>query len=190
MATKTQTSKGKVGRKRTDEQKESDRAIIADLFLQGYTYRAIAEKLNEHLKKKKAGYTISFQQVAVDCKYIMDQWKSEQFTRMDQYVTAEVEKLSKIESEAWNAWQKTNESGKPNAKFLDVVLNVQQRRAKLMGYDAPEKLDVSGLSVNANTYVDYDVSGISDEQLFAIADRIQENEFNKQNELKNGKKEN
>nr|DAZ59520.1 MAG TPA: hypothetical protein [Caudoviricetes sp.] len=72
----------------------------------------------------------------------------------------------------------TNETSAGNPRFLDLLLNVQQRRAKMLGFDAPVKIEIPGY--NAGTDDDkpkYDVKAIPDDMLFALADKLQSAEF-------------
>ena len=74
----------------------------------------------------------------------------------------------------------TNETSAGNPRFLDLLLNVQQRRAKMLGFDAPLKIEIPGY--NAGTDDDkpkYDVKAIPDDMLFALADKLQSAEYQK-----------
>lgn len=39
----------------------------------------------------------------------------------------------------------TTETSAGNPRFLDLLLNVQQRRAKMLGFDAPIKVEIPGI---------------------------------------------
>lgn len=72
------------------------------------------------------------------------------------------------------------ETSAGNPRFLDLLLNIQQRRAKMLGFDAPVKIEIPG--VNASTDDDkpkYDVKAIPDDLLFAVADKLQSAEYAK-----------
>ena len=74
----------------------------------------------------------------------------------------------------------TTETSTGNPRFLDLLLNVQQRRAKMLGFDAPVKIEIPGY--NATTDDDkpkYDVKAIPDDLLFALADKLQSAEYQK-----------
>lgn len=88
------------------------------------------------------------------------------------------------EEEKQNDWygydETTNETSAGNPRFLDLLLNVQQRRAKMLGFDAPLKIEIPGY--NAGTDDDkpkYDVKAIPDDMLFALADKLQSAEYQK-----------
>ena len=188
--------------KRSEEQRIYDIKFCADLFLRGYSYREISEALNNDLSERGMGYTLTFQMVYYDLQQCLIEWKRERLDTIDEYVTQELRKLDKMEQQAWEAWEAsktgkqrkkvgkansrltcnetTTETSPGNPKFLDVLLNIQQRRAKMLGFDAPLKVEIPGY--NASTDEDkpkYDVSAIPDDMLFALADKLQAAEYQK-----------
>lgn len=182
--------------KRTDGQIEADRALLSELFLQGYSYSIIAERINSRAAEAGLGYTITAQQVYYDVKKMLVEWKRQQFDNIDEYITAELKKLDRIEVEAWEAWErsknervtdklrsgdksyieKVTEQLNGDPRYLSLLLDVQQRRAKLLGFDAPLKVQVPGLTPGAEA-ARYNAADIPEAQLFAIADALQAAEF-------------
>jgi hypothetical protein len=160
----------KTGGKRTKEQRDADMLFEADLFVKGYTYRQIADSVNANIRERGLTYTISFQQVHKDVKELLISWKKERFDLIDDYVTSELKKLDRMEQELWAAWEASKdgkrrtkieggsieggnisggklkernlETTHGNPRYMDLLLDVQQRRAKLLGYDAPTKIDI------------------------------------------------
>lgn len=196
--------------KRSEEQRIYDIRFCADLFLRGYSYREISEALNKDLSERGMGYTLTFQMVYYDLQQCLIEWKRERLDTIDEYVTQELRKLDKMEQQAWEAWEAskngkqrrkegkansrltcnevTTETSPGNPKFLDVLLNIQQRRAKMLGFDAPLKVEIPGY--NASTDEDkpkYDVTAIPDDMLFALADKLQAAEYQKIIAEKEGK---
>lgn len=192
--------------KRTKEQIEFDRAFCADMFLRGYPYREIAKRLNEDLAKRKMEYRLTESMVYYDIQQLLIAWKRDQLESIDQYVTAELQKLDKMEVEAWNAWElskqkktknKTKKAGKGlmgrqimtekatettsgNPRYLDLLLNIQQRRAKMLGFDAPIKIAIPGVNVTVNNENErFNAESIPDDLLFAVADKLQSAEYAK-----------
>lgn len=192
--------------KRTREQIEFDRAFCADLFLRGYTYRDIAARLNADLEKRKLNYRLTMPMVYYDIQQMLIEWKRNQLESIDQYVTAELQKLDKMEVEAWNAWEISKQSKKKNKtkkggnglmgrqimteeatettsgnpRYLDLLLNIQQRRAKMLGFDAPIKIDIPGVNVSVtNENERFNADSIPDHLLFAVADKLQSAEYAK-----------
>lgn len=201
--------------KRTKDQREFDLSFCSNLFLRGYTYKEISERLNEENARRGVGYTISKQMVYWDMQQLLIEWKRERLDNIDDYVTQELRKLDKMEVELWEAWErsktgKTREKNRQNAKprrvledgdnpeyygyeetttetsagnprFLDLLLNVQQRRAKMLGFDAPIKVEIPGIEKSINGDApQYDVSAIPEDLLFAVADKLQTAEYKKQ----------
>lgn len=201
--------------KRTKDQREFDLVFCSNLFLRGYTYREISERLNEENARRGVGYTITKQMVYWDMQQLLIEWKRERMENIDDYVTQELRKLDKMEVELWKAWERsktgklreknrqnakprkvledgdnpeyygyeetTTETSAGNPRFLDLLLNVQQRRAKMLGFDAPIKVDIPGLKENTNSDAPkYDVAAIPEDLLFAVADKLQTAEYKKQ----------
>lgn len=209
--------------KRTREQIENDMVFESELFLKGYSYREIAQRLNEHNKKFGLDYQMSHAGVFKDMQRAMVQWKKERFDNIDEYIQQDLKKLDRMEQTAWEAWEKSctgkervksrdskkpnkkdaevndpdyygytetsNETSSGNPRFLDILLNIQQRRAKLLGYDAPVKVDVSGKTSHSFEGPRYDAKDIPDDLLFAVVDKLQSAEFNKEMEAKNKSEE-
>lgn len=71
------------------------------------------------------------------------------------------------------------ETSAGNPRFMDVLLNIQQRRAKLLGYDAPIKVDVGGPARDSDK-PKYDAKDIPNEVLFAAVDAIQDSLYNRE----------
>lgn len=70
------------------------------------------------------------------------------------------------------------ETSAGNPRFLDLLLNVQQRRAKMLGFDAPVKIDIPGYtSTNTDDKESYNIKAVPDDLLFAVVDKIQDAKF-------------
>lgn len=146
-------------RKRSKQQIIDDRAKIADMFLKSYSHRQITEQLNA-----QNPYSLSAQQILRDIHVIISDWKTSTSALIDERMEQDLMKLEKIENEAWEAWDRSRgkkitktatESdgvktkqikeeqliGEP--KFLDLIRQVLQDRANLLGYMAPKKVDTS-----------------------------------------------
>lgn len=204
--------------KRTVEQREADKVFCTDLFVKGYAYREIATKLNEHNRQKGLTYELSYKTIFMDINQVLIEWKKERFREVDNYIQVELRKLDKMEVELWEAWEKSK-SGKRKTKiaggkiedgqikggdldsrqledtngdprYLDLLLKVQERRAKLLGYNAPVKLDVCSIppKEEAPAGAKYDANTLPIEMLVDIAYKLQEVEYKRrQEEAQNGK---
>lgn len=195
------------GYRRTPEQRENDLVFCTDLFLRGYSYRQIADLLNQRNAKMGLDYAIvPPMRVYKDLKQLLINWKREHEENIDLYITKELSKLDKIEAELWDAWERSkkrivskirqsglkterSETFAGNPRYLDLVLSVQQRRAKLLGLDAPVKVDLPNVNVSVDSSgPKYDISVIPDDMLFVIADKLQNAEYERLMIEKNGDK--
>jgi hypothetical protein len=126
------------------------RQKVADLLLQSWTQEAIAQELGT-----------SQAQIAADLKKIRKAWQESSIRDFDAARDLELERLARIEREAWAAWQRSQqpsqsatvngEAGSQKAKrtvkhqygdprFLDIALRCNEARRKLLGIDAPVKI--------------------------------------------------
>ena len=196
------------GYRRTPEQRENDLVFCTDLFLRGYSYRQISDLLNQRNAKMGLDYAIvPPMRVYKDLKQLLINWKREHEENIDLYITKELSKLDKIEAELWDAWERSkkrivskirqsglkterSETFAGNPRYLDLVLSVQQRRAKLLGLDAPVKVDLPNVNVSVDSSgPKYDISVIPNDMLFVIADKLQNAEYERLMIEKNGGKE-
>lgn len=196
------------GYRRTPEQRENDLVFCTDLFLRGYSYRQIADLLNQRNAKMGLDYAlVPPMRVYKDLKQLLINWKREHEENIDLYITKELSKLDKIEAELWDAWERSkkrivskirqsglkkvrSETFAGNPRYLDLVLSVQQRRAKLLGLDAPVKVDLPNVNVSVDSSgPKYDISVIPNDMLFVIADKLQNAEYERLMIEKNGDKE-
>lgn len=196
------------GYRRTPEQRENDLVFCTDLFLRGYSYRQISDLLNQRNAKMGLDYAIvPPMRVYKDLKQLLINWKREHEENIDLYITKELSKLDKIEAELWDAWERSkkrivskirqsglkkarSETFAGNPRYLELVLSVQQRRAKLLGLDAPVKVDMPNVNVSVDSSgPKYDISVIPNDMLFVIADKLQNAEYERLMIEKNGDKE-
>jgi hypothetical protein len=125
--------------KRNKQQREKDLAYISELYLQGYSYRAMAEQLNLH---NSGLYTLSHQQVSLDVRELLKRWHDRQEELTDRYIVRELEKLDKVEHEYWLAWERSKQEktkrtikdrkqapkpGSEDRKAVAVVGGMQER---------------------------------------------------------------
>lgn len=199
------------GGKRTVEQREADKRFCAELFVKGYTYRQMADKLNEYNHEKGLEYTLTYKSVFMDIQQVLAEWKKERFKDIDNYMQLELKKLDKIEVELWQAWEnskgskrktkikngtinngiatggelaeRTLETTDGDPRYLDLLLKVQERRAKLLGYNAPVKVDVYSAPPKEESPAGakYDVNALPVDILVQMAYKLQDAEFQKRN---------
>ena len=146
-------------KKRTKEQILEDRVKVAEMFVQSYTLRQIAEEVC-----KDRPYKLSHVQICQDIKTVVAQWKTDTSAFIDERMESDLMKLERIENEAWQAWERSkgikrtrtktkvgdvvtntikDENLVGDPKFLEVIRQVLQDRANLLGYMAPKKVDTT-----------------------------------------------
>lgn len=132
------------------------RSLIAELLLQGKTYREIANAVRVK----------STRSVFEDVKAVIAEWKAQQQHHVSEWIALELERIGRIEAKAWEAWERScqnaeihleetgpngdkvrdvskGQSGNPG--FLDIILKCVQRRCELLGLDEPKEVNVPGL---------------------------------------------
>ncbi len=147
----------------------SRRVRVAELLLEGNTYRQIANQLG--IKSTKTVFD--------DVEAIIGDWRKEQKHNVDEWVALELSKIGQVETKAWLAWERSLEDeetvstetatvtiktgrGKEglevpalqnketrtrrgqagDPRFLTVVLKCVIKRCELLGLDKPKKLDL------------------------------------------------
>lgn len=146
-------------------QKQERRMQVAELHKKGWSQAAIAERLG-----------VTQPTVSSDLKYIREEWRRSMVRDFDLARAQELQRVDRIECEANEGWDRSlkpsqsaviqgegaqqpsrktvrNQSGDP--RFLDILLKCSERRSKLLGLDAPQKvaptdtegrlLDLSGI---------------------------------------------
>lgn len=145
--------------KRTQEQIISDRAKIANLYLQEYSYRQITDILNG-----ENPYSLSVTQIANDITTIVKEWQIEKSSCIDSRIDIDLQKIDKLEHEAWLAWERSKgyrvlktssktakektrsirrETQNGNPKYLEIILKCIHDRGNILGYMAPVKIDTT-----------------------------------------------
>jgi transposase len=156
----------KRGQHRNSGEKERDIRVITKYYLQGYSYRRIAEKVAENAGN---GYKITIPTVYNEVKKLHSDWASDRIDQIHHAKVRELQKIDKVESTAWEAWERSCEDkietttrrkiGKGTgvviekqiynygeARYLQIVAQCIDRRCKILGIDAPKKFEHSGKS--------------------------------------------
>ncbi len=102
---------------RTVAEREADLSFIENLFLRGYTFSDITEKLIEYRHSQGLeNYTISKEMVILDSKEIMLRWQTSALKDAGAWFDKEMLSLDKLEAEYWDAWERS----KARARFVET----------------------------------------------------------------------
>ncbi|WP_197530578.1 helix-turn-helix domain-containing protein [Bythopirellula polymerisocia] len=128
------------------------REHVADLYLQGWTQCAIADEVG-----------VGQPTISSDLQRIQKQWRESAVRDFDLAREVEIQKIDRIEREAWGAWERSkkpsqtaittdethqrktrrhvkNQYGDP--RFLEQVNKCIASRRALLGLDAPSRMEI------------------------------------------------
>jgi len=98
--------------------------------------------------------------VTFDLAALRIEWRASSIRDFDALREKELERIDRLELEAWNSWELSHRDDQPdgNPKFLDLVRDCIQERCRLLGLYAPTKSDstVTGSVVVASTFLGRD----------------------------------
>ncbi len=104
------------------------RETIAKLYLRHITMPQIAVQL--HVNKGT---------VSRDVKYLIEQWRERAQGPIAQWIAQELAEIDQMEQDAALQFASTRDR-----QWLETRLHIKDRRAKLLGLDAPQKLEAVG----------------------------------------------
>jgi hypothetical protein len=147
--------------KRTAIQIENDRREIAAMYLEGKTQQEIADALAQD-----RGYALSRQMIGYDLQRIQEQWLASALRDFDDAKAQELAKIDHLERTYWDGWERSCEDAEtlrvegnqegPDKKvltrkgqagdprFLQGVERCIERRCKILGIDAPTRMEHTG----------------------------------------------
>lgn len=171
---------------RTPEQRRRDLAVEADYYLQGWTYREIAEEIT-----RRFGYSITAGTVSNDMRQMEDVWYEEMVQSIDRKKSLMLAKLDRTYKEAWKAWglslekhkmtiertRKTgvtvdNPDGSPKSsvtketqeetsigepRYLTAIVMIIDKQCKILGLDAPKAVEINWRELARKEGVDPDL---------------------------------
>ena len=92
------------------------RKQIAELYVQGWTQMAIDEKLN-----------IGQPTVSLDLQKLQKEWRESRIRDFDTVRELEIQKLDRLEREAWLAWERSQKPSQ-SAEFKDDATNTPSKK--------------------------------------------------------------
>lgn len=123
---------------------------VSKMLARGMNYSDIAEKTE-----------LTYAVVSTDARKIIEYWYEEIRENASHYVAYEMQVLSRVQTEAWDAWEKSKDdittqevssgergktqkvqkkSSSGDARFLQIVMKCSEDRRKLLGLDQPERI--------------------------------------------------
>jgi len=114
------------------------RAHVLRLRRAGYTYREVAERTAEHFHAERLPSGWDERYAAKDVRRELKRLRDENTERTEQVREIEAGRLDDLQSALWD------DALDGDAQAVRQVLNVMQRRARLMGLDEPEQHEVRG----------------------------------------------
>lgn len=167
-------------KKRTKRQREYDLYEIAELYLKGKPQQAIAD----HLAQNR-DYTVTQQTISRDIATIQQRWLDSSLTDYNAAKAQELARIDNLERVYWEQFEASkaqtirrkvskrdgsvievsqdvsNNTGDP--RFLQGVMSCIEKRIKILGLDAPTKMDTTTQNLNV------DLNELSTDQLKRIA---------------------
>jgi len=163
--------------KSREEMLEDRRARVASYKVRGMSIRqTIAALAKDGCVNPDSKKPWSVRAVQEDLEHLSARWKAEALRDITQAKADELAKLDELEREAWAAWRRsigrkqvrTTKTGRVDKegtvitepevslktevlvgdpRFMTVILDCQARRAKMLGMDAPAKLQIGELTL-------------------------------------------
>lgn len=93
-----------MGRGFSKNEREDLLNVVADLYLQGYSYRQISEQVAINSQR-----TISQQTAFNYVKKIKQEWLTHRLEKIDEMKAVELVRINKLEQEYWKAWYKSTD---------------------------------------------------------------------------------
>lgn len=173
--------------KRTKEERERDLPVVARMYAQGHSIRDIAQYINMERE-----YSLGQTAIWNDIQTVRARWLDDSVDALARHKADQLSKIDAAERQAWEGWEKSKldkekrkkstgiQSGKATdveteekegqagePKFLEIILSCIDRRCKILGIDAPKKLEVTGAD-GGPIKTGLDVGSMSAEDVLAL----------------------
>lgn len=152
--------------KRTPFEREADLLEIAKLYLAHKSHEQIAAQLSA-----MRPYQLSRAQISYDIRTLVTRWRAESVRTIDDQKAEELKRINAVEATAWESWAKSqspssvkrqnrtlDKNGVPgtghmtieqqdrdgDSRFLSLVMQCSERRCRLLGIEAPQKINLGG----------------------------------------------
>jgi DNA-binding CsgD family transcriptional regulator len=111
---------------------EQRRREVASLMMAHFTYREMAERLG-----------VAPSTISDDVKVIRKRWRERAVADYASHLAEELAKLDLLEHELLPIALSGGPKGRVNFKAVDRVLAIRDRRARMIGLDAPSKVETT-----------------------------------------------
>jgi hypothetical protein len=154
----------------TPAQRERLRADVARLKTQRYTEEQIADKLTDQFLKDNIlspdDEPINRNLVHYYWTELKKEWRKQREEAIDELQDATLLELDQMAAEAWRAWEASKQphettevttdasgeervkivqkAGHGDVRYLELAIKAMERRARLLGLDAPSRNEISG----------------------------------------------
>lgn len=155
--------RSKFKNKRTAQEKMADRAKIAEMYVTRHTAVEITNAVNEGKPPERQ---ISLSQINKEIEFLRKDWRTRNKESIDQHFHENLELLDTVIKEAYSEWLRSKqdhklqqarassnvrgsesvdkfqvvESKTGDPRYLSIILQAAERKAKLLGLDAPTRL--------------------------------------------------
>lgn len=158
-----------------------DRAFISKYYSYGHSIQSCTKLLNEHNSKEGIPYTLSWQLIGKEVLIIRRQLTRKASKLMENYVATELEKLSNLEIDILEQWERSKEDKQrimltgghevggrnvgaeikqrevtnrdADIRFIEALLRIGDRKDKLLGIQTNIKADFTLTEKKQVTYV-------------------------------------
>jgi hypothetical protein len=171
------------GRKRTQREREADRVEIIRMWTHGISIMDIARNISGN-----RAYSLSYVTIYKDVQVCLKQWRESILADVGELRAGELARINQIEQEAWAAWEKSKQIAEKkitgrktgshegtvaqliqeaqcgDPRYLQQVQWCIEKRCKLLGLDAPQKIAPTDPSGQTSW-----LPSITDDELLSLA---------------------
>ena len=115
--------------------RERRREIVSRMARRGFSIERMAEELG-----------VAKATVTQDLAFLHNKWRERSMQSYGAWIAEELNKLDRLEDTLWAEIDRQHDGGKVANQTVDRMLKVMDRRAKLLGLDEPERIEVISMS--------------------------------------------
>lgn len=119
------------------------RKQVMDLARRKYTQNEIKDMLN-----------ISRRTVQTDMKAVQDEWREARIDDMNEVFLVDLLNLNRMEQLMWKRLESLSKDPRAGTRWMEMMLRLYDRRAKMLGYDAADKRIVRDMTLSVSHHID------------------------------------